>query len=125
MFKHFQDKTAKAESIASWLSNHGHFKSHSRHISRSDLESKGLRIEYLENKQTIQDSFLSVFHATTHTFNGTSAVKIIENHKGNAFIKQFRQQMIIGGPPGVPSHALMPIIEGKPVVLEEGKEEST
>ncbi|MBA7545518.1 hypothetical protein ES705_37887 [subsurface metagenome] len=30
---------------------------------------------------------MSVFHATTHTFNGTMAAKIIENHDGKAFIK--------------------------------------
>jgi hypothetical protein len=31
---------------------------------------------------------LSVFHSTTQTFDGTGAVKIIENHVGSAFIKQ-------------------------------------
>jgi len=53
----------------------------------------GLIIENLEDDQEFQDLILSVFHATTHTFNGTNAVKIIENHMGKAFIKQ--QKMVL------------------------------
>jgi hypothetical protein len=78
---------AKARRIAKWLANHGLWRSHGRHIPRDELEKKGLRIERLEDNQTAQDLFLSVFHATTHTFNGTPAVKIIENHLGRAFIQ--------------------------------------
>ena len=44
-------------------------------------------MEHLEEDQQLQDLVLSVFHASTHTFNGTAAVKIIENHIGKAFIK--------------------------------------
>lgn len=124
MFKDEPDKKESAESIATWLSDHGHFKSHSRHISRAELEANKLKIEYLENDQTIQDLFLSIFHATTHTFNGTTAVKIIENHNGNAFIKQVRPPIIIQGPAGIPPPALLPIFEGKPMVLHNEKKEA-
>lgn len=41
----------KAAAIAGWLSNHAYFKSHSRHIPRAELESRGLRIEHLEGSQ--------------------------------------------------------------------------
>ncbi len=88
MFKTRKDKKEKAHKLSTWLAKHKHFKSHSRHIKRSELEKHGLKIEYLENDQDLQDLILSVFHATTHTFTGTSAVKIIENHLGKAFIKQ-------------------------------------
>ena len=50
-----------------------------------------------------------MFHATTHTFAGTSAAKIVENHMGRAFIKQYRasipaQAVQIGiGQPNQPS----------------------
>ncbi|MCB5658491.1 hypothetical protein LIQ27_20525, partial [Bacteroides fragilis] len=50
-------------------------------------ESKGLKIEYLEKDSQLQDLVLSVFHATTHTFSSTPAMKIIENQNGKAFIK--------------------------------------
>jgi len=79
---------AKASRIAKWLANHALWRSHARHIPRDELERKGLKIGRLEEEPTAQDLFLSVFHATTHTFNGTPAVKIIENHLGKAFIQQ-------------------------------------
>ena len=103
MFKGKPGGKKKASSIAKWLSSHGRLKSHSRHISRNELERRGLRVEHLEADQTAQDLFLSVLHATTHTFNGTSAVKIIENHRGSAFIKQAAPMLvqIPGGQPGL------------------------
>lgn len=87
MFLSKKTKKRKAEEIANWLGNHTHFKSHGRHIPRETLEKRGLIIEQLESDQTFQDLVLSVFHATTHCFNFTTAAKIIENHEGRAFIK--------------------------------------
>lgn len=87
MFRGHGDGRTKAQSIAAWLANHENFKSHGRHLTRQDLEERQLHIEHLESDQTAQDLFLSIFHATTHTFSATSAVKIIENHQGRAFIK--------------------------------------
>ena len=92
MFRKNCDVESKAKKIAAWLCNHAYFKTHGRHIPRKDLEAQGFEagahIEHLEDDQVSQDLFLSVFHATTHTFNGTRAVKIIENHLCKAFIKQ-------------------------------------
>jgi len=95
MFRAERNKKAKAKRIARWLADHRHWKSHTRHIRRDALADKGLNIEPLEADQTAQDLFLSVFHATTHTFNGTPAVKIIENHLGKAFIKQFQMAPVL------------------------------
>jgi hypothetical protein len=47
---------------------------------------------------------LSVFHATTQTFDGTPAVKIIENHLGKAFVKMERTVSI----PIVPTSLQIP-----------------
>jgi len=77
----------KAKKVASTLVAHGTFKSHSRFIGREQAKSLGLVIDDLEADQKLQDALLSVFHATTHTFNATPAVKLIENHQGKAFIK--------------------------------------
>lgn len=90
MFKDDPDGATKAQEIAGWLSEHGTHKMHGRHLSRDQLLAKGLRVEPLERDQTEQDLFLSVLHATTHTFSNTTAVKIIENNLGKAFIKQVR-----------------------------------
>ena len=88
MFRGHEDGAAKADRISTWLATHANFRSHAKHIERSEAEDQGLLIEHLEDDQTAQDLFLSVFHATTHTFEATSAVKIIENQHGKAFIKQ-------------------------------------
>ena len=87
MFKDDSNSQQKARRVSEWLANNKKFKSHGRHISRSDLLEYGLRINSLEKDKDLEDLSLSVFHATTHTFTGTPAVKIVENHTGRAFIK--------------------------------------
>ena len=78
-----------SETISKYLSKHENFKSHGRHISRDTAEGLGLIIEHLEDDDKLQDYVLSVFHAATHAFSLTPAFKIMENHKGKAFIKIF------------------------------------
>ena len=65
-----------------------------RNRSLDEVRRRGSRphadvseIEDLESDQRLQDAVLSVFHATVQTFNQTRAVKIIENHKGRAYVK--------------------------------------
>ena len=81
------DRTDIAEEISEWLADHQTFKSHGRHISRDELREHGLKVTNLEEDDKLQDLVLSVFHATTHTFSGTSVTKIVENHTGRAFMK--------------------------------------
>lgn len=88
MFQNCPNRSELASSISKWLANHKNFKSHGRHISRKDLLEHQLKVTELEEDEMLQDLSLSVFHATTHTFTGTPAVKIVENHTGRAFIKQ-------------------------------------
>ena len=89
MFKGDDDSAAKADEIASWLAGHQHFKSHNRHIARDELQQQQLKIMHLEDDEALQDLSLSVFHAAAHTFMGTPTVKIVENHDGRAFIRQY------------------------------------
>ena len=101
MFKHVDDPSEKAEQISNWLADHKNFKSHGRHIPRVDLENRELAVEKLEDDEVFEDLVLSVYHATTHTFSGTSSVKIVENHIGRAFIKHHIPQevpMVQGSP---------------------------
>lgn len=81
------DANEHAGRIATWLGTHDNHNSHGRMLTRESLMEQGLRIEHLETDQMLQDLALSVFHATTHTFSGTQATKIIENHLGRAFVK--------------------------------------
>ena len=83
-----EDATRRARAIAEWLADHETLKSHARHIPREALRERGMVIRNLEDDEQFQDLSLSVFHATTHTFMGTAAIKIVENHMGRAFVKQ-------------------------------------
>ena len=71
MFRELEDRSKRAELVADWLADHTEFKSHSRHLSRADIEKKQLIVERMEDDEILQDLSLSVFHVTTHTFSGT------------------------------------------------------
>lgn len=90
MFRNDRDADRKSRDIAAALADHKTFRSHSRHLSRDQVKSlggHGLVVEDLEADQQFQDAVLSIFHATVHTFGGTGAVKIVENHLGRAYVK--------------------------------------
>ena len=73
--------------ISNDLAEHRLFQSHSRHMQRDTARDMfNLVIEDLESDQIFQDLVLSVYHATTITFQA-GALKIIENHLGKAFVK--------------------------------------
>lgn len=102
----FKDKKPNpAKEIAEKLSSHSDFKSHGQHISIQKARELGLNIEALEDNHEFQESVLSVFHATMHTFGATPAVKIIENHLGRAFVK-IQGQTVIESPVQRPSSPL-------------------
>ncbi len=108
----FQGEAAakrKAAKIAKWLARHRYFKTHGRHIPREALEKQGLLIDHLETDEVLQDLVLSVFHATNHTFNGSTAVKIIENHEGRAFVKSLNVNIQLQGIPQIAIQPAMPV----------------
>ncbi|MBI4541099.1 MAG: serine protease [Gemmatimonadetes bacterium] len=110
-----------ARAVAKKLKDHRRFKSHARHISRDEAKAMGLRVGDLETDQTLQELVLSVFHATTHTFDATIAVKVIENHLSRAFIKMQRA-VTIQVPAGLmpfPVPPQMPAQPEPPPVLPE------
>ena len=94
MFKGLDNCEERAQSVSDWLAGHDNFKSHSRHIPRDEAEKRRLVVYRLETDEVLQDLALSVFHATTHTFSGTPAVKIVESHTGRAFVKQHVVQAV-------------------------------
>ena len=83
------DKTSKA--IVGFLGDHAGTKTHSRHLSIDQCKALGLTIIDLEADPTFQDLVLTVHHAFMHTFGQTSAIKIIENHKGVATVLAIAQ----------------------------------
>ncbi|MBI1782917.1 MAG: serine protease [Sphingobacteriales bacterium] len=91
MFKGKDGSDAKR--IAEYLSSHGNFKTHSKHLNVEIARDKlGLVVSSLESNQDLQEKVLSAFHATMLTLS-TAAVKIICNQNGNAFVKQMPFQI--------------------------------
>ena len=112
MFKELTERRERAESVSAWLASHQQFKSHGRHLPRAELIDQGLIVTPLETDESLQDMSLSVFHATTHTFTGTPAVKIVENHTGRAFIKQEIVHTAPGLPVGIGGQPVPPALLG-------------
>jgi hypothetical protein len=113
MFAGDAEANQKANATASALADHARFKSHGRFIDRQQARDLGLVVDDLEVNPNVQDATLGIFHAITHTFTGTPAVKLMENHKGKAFIK-IQQQIVMqhgaGSPPApaVPPQPTLP-----------------
>jgi ATP-dependent protease ClpP protease subunit len=86
-----EDKIAK---IVQELSDHALTKSHARHLTIQKCKEIGLKVLSLEDDQIFQDKVLSLHHSCMITFSATGAFKIIENHRGKAFVK-LQQQVIV------------------------------
>lgn len=82
-----KDDTSKVPTIMETFANHQKQKSHSRHISKQECIDVGLKIYNLEDDQALQDAVLTTHHMFLHTFANSTAVKIIENHLGTAYIE--------------------------------------
>lgn len=107
MFAGKADAATLATAAAKWLADHEEFKTHSRHIPRSELEKRQISIEHLEADQTLQDLVLSIFHATQHTFAGRGVTKIVENHLGKAYVWQMNvMQAQVPSAPTIPAGVL-------------------
>ena len=75
------------DKIVQNLNEHESSKVHSRHFDITFCIEIGLKIFQLEKDSKLQDAVLSVHHSFAHTLGSTSAIKIIENQDGKAFIK--------------------------------------
>lgn len=80
----------RIEGIADHFGKQKNSKAHNRHISHAKAAELGIEVVNLEGDQKLQDCVITLHHALTHTFMQTGAVKIIENHKGVAYINQIQ-----------------------------------
>ena len=93
------DAAEKADEVLAELADHALTLSHARHLSAAKCKSLGLQVVMLEDNHKLQEVILSVHHAFIHTLSATGAYKIIENHKGVAFI-QMAQTVVVQGAEG-------------------------
>ena len=78
----FRDQEPRGDAIARWLSDAKLHKSHGRPIGIVQAKERGLKITAIEDDQELQERLLSLFHATTVTFDVTNCMKFVENHLG-------------------------------------------
>ncbi len=82
LHKYMKLDKPKAERVAEVLADANRHKIHNRPLDFNKLQSLNLTVKRLEEDQDLQDAVLSVFHATTVTFESTPCIKIVENHLG-------------------------------------------
>lgn len=87
MFAHNPEAHEIVERVVKALNNHDDTKSHARHIHMDEAKKMGLVVEELEDSQDLQDLVLTVHHAYMHTLSNSPAIKIIENHSGQALVE--------------------------------------
>ena len=115
MFSSEKAPGRKINKILKELGDHALTKSHARHLPLERCRDMGLKVSELETSQDFQDAVLSLHHACMLTFSATPAFKVIENHRGIAFIKIAQNVLVAGsgGPPGqqmdeAPNKAMQP-----------------
>lgn len=87
MFRGDPRAKSKANTVVRALSSQDHNREHGRHIHAERCRAIGLNIRALEDDQELQDLVLTVHHACGYTLTGANVAKLIENHKGAAYIR--------------------------------------
>lgn len=90
MFETNENREEIIANISKQLNDHSESKSHSRHFNYKKCKDMGLMIKMMEDDQDLQNHILTVHHSFMITLDNTDVVKIIENHKGKAYINHQR-----------------------------------
>jgi hypothetical protein len=99
MFSELDDRSQRASQAAEWFGDASEFLSHGRPVRRDECREHEIDVTDLEDDAEFQDLVLSVHHAALHTLAGTPTSKLIENHRGRAWIKvQAQVQIALPGP---------------------------
>ncbi|MBI2324917.1 MAG: serine protease [Chloroflexi bacterium] len=89
MFAGQPDAKAKAEAVATFLSDYEYHLSHGRRIGVDELRARGVNIaNALEVSAELDDLLSRLWLAIDHTLSGTDAYKIFENHKGQGIFSK-------------------------------------
>lgn len=110
MFAGDADADQKIDQIMKEMADHAFNKSHARHIGLAHAQSIGLKVEALEEDQSLQEKILAVYHSYVLSASETGLIKIIENHEGVTFANVMQviavatpQQTTPSGPGEAPS----------------------
>jgi membrane-bound ClpP family serine protease len=95
MFAGEPNAKSKAASVVKKLTDYRRNRAHQRHIHFDECLRIGLHVSLIEDDQALQDLILTVHHCYMHSLTNTPSYKLIENHLGNAFVKQQRMVQIV------------------------------
>lgn len=84
-----------AESTA----EHGQVHVHGQRIGAAKIKGMGLKVDYLEDDQHLQDDVLTAYHVMTLIFENTGSSKFIASDKGKMWVKQQPQPVLQQMPP--------------------------
>ena len=87
MFAGRSDSSYQAEKIAAYFNSEDVHLNHGRRIGLKECVRVGLTVEPLEENQNFQDEVLTAYHLLTIAFEQSTAVKIVRNHNGQAWVK--------------------------------------
>ena len=88
-----EERRARAATIAAYFNaestgDHGQVHVHGQRIGAEKVDELGLRLEFLEDDQSLQDDVLTAYHLMTLIFEKSNAFKFIASDKGKMWVKQ-------------------------------------
>lgn len=89
---------AAAKKVVDYLGDHNQFKSHGARVGFQELRKQGVPVKILNEDKPLHEAVMTVYHAMLLTFAGTGAYRIIENSRGDAYIRLVQVQTITVGP---------------------------
>ena len=93
-----EERWEKANAIAAYFNAedtpaHGQIHAHGQRIGAEKLKELGLKLDFLEKDQNLQNYVLTAYHLMTLIFEMTPSLKFIASDKGKMWVKQ--QQILI------------------------------
>lgn len=100
MFNSLDPATAEtaAKKVVDYLGDHNQFKSHGARVGVAELRAQGVPVQILNENKPLYDAVMTVYHALLLTFGGTGAYRIIENSRGDAYIRVVQVFAVGPGP---------------------------
>lgn len=90
---------AAAKKVVDYLGDHNQFKSHGARIGVDELRKQGVPVKILNEDKPFHNAVMTVYHALLLTFGGTGAYRIIENSRGDAYLRVMQILTVSPGPP--------------------------
>ena len=84
---------------AEGTSDHGKIHVHGQRVGATKLKALGIKLEFLEDDQVLQNDVLTAYHLMTLIFEMAPSLKFIASDKGKMWVKQDPQILIPGSPP--------------------------